>query len=91
MECRMVHAFTPWIAQFWRDGKLWQEISDLPIDAARHLAVVHMSMGETVRLWADNGKTNWTEVYSRDYGVRVGPYEQTTLVRFNTSGPADPA
>ena len=76
----MTHAFTPYLCQTWRGSTLLDEIKDLSIDAARHIAITHARLGSTVRLWADNGQTDYTEVFTPDGNMRIGRFAETTIV-----------
>lgn len=82
-----LHAFTSYLCQTWRGQTLVDELDDLSIDAARHVAKANTAFGYTVRLWAGNGKIDYTEVHAPDGTVRMGRFAETTLVKQQGSQP----
>ena len=73
-----MHAFTPFTAQVWNGHDRLVHLEDLSIDAAREIARSAPLTGHTGRIMAQG--EDYCEVYSAEYGNRVGTFADTTLV-----------
>lgn len=73
----MRHAFSTYRVQIWRGDTKLTELEHLSIDAAREVARIAPTMGQTGRIMCHDA--DYCEVYALD-GVRVGTWAETTCV-----------
>lgn len=74
-----------YVTQAWDGSLKLVEVDGVSLDAARHIAMAHWSLGFVCRIMA-NG-SDYCEVYDGEQ-IRRGTFAQTTLVRHASQQPA---